>query len=58
VWLKKDKYRQHGEKAATLVARTAIQPMLSELIRLWPRVQGQGWEKAKVHEQLQAAYFQ
>jgi hypothetical protein len=26
--------------------------MLRELIRLWPRVRGQGWEKAKIHEQL------
>jgi hypothetical protein len=26
--------------------------MLRELIRLWPRVRGDGWEKAKIHEQL------
>jgi hypothetical protein len=26
--------------------------MLRELIRLWPRVRGNGWEKAKTHEQL------
>ena len=26
--------------------------MLRELMRLWPRVRGQGWEKAKIHEQL------
>jgi hypothetical protein len=29
-----------------------IQTMLSKLLRLWPRDLGQGWEKAKVHEQL------
>jgi hypothetical protein len=26
--------------------------MLHELIRLWPRVRGQRWEKAKIHQQL------
>jgi hypothetical protein len=26
--------------------------MLHELIRLWPRVRGNAWEKAKIHEQL------
>jgi hypothetical protein len=26
--------------------------MLRELMRLWPRVRGQGWEKAKIHKQL------
>jgi hypothetical protein len=26
--------------------------MLRELVRLWPCVWGQGWEKAKIHEQL------
>jgi hypothetical protein len=52
VWLKKDKYWQRGDKEAKQVARTAIQTMLNELITLWPREQGQGWEKAKVHEQL------
>jgi hypothetical protein len=52
VWLKKDKYWQRGNKEAKQVARTAIQTMLNELITLWPREQGQGWEKAKVHEQL------
>ena len=26
--------------------------MLRELMCLWPRVRGQGWEKAKIHEQL------
>jgi hypothetical protein len=26
--------------------------MLHELIHLWPRTCGQGWEKAKIHEDL------
>jgi hypothetical protein len=25
---------------------------LRELIRLWPRLRGQGWEKSKIHKQL------
>jgi hypothetical protein len=52
MWLKKDKYWKRGDKVAKLVARTAIQTMLSELMKLWPREKGQGWQKAKVHEQL------
>jgi hypothetical protein len=32
-------------------ARTAIRTMLRELQKLWPRKSGQGWEKAKTHEQ-------
>jgi hypothetical protein len=52
VWLKKDKYWKRGDRAAKQSARVAIQTMLSELMKLWPREKGQGWEKAKVHEQL------
>lgn len=51
-WLKKDKYWKRGDKEAKHVARSAIQTMLSELMKLWPRKQGNGWEKAKIHEQL------
>jgi hypothetical protein len=52
MWLKKDKYWKRGDKVAKQAARVAIQTMLYELINLWPRTTGQGWEKAKVHEQL------
>ncbi len=52
VWLKRDSYWKRGNKDAKESARTAIRVMLRELIRLWPRVRGQGWEKAKIHEQL------
>ena len=52
VWLKRDYYWKRGDKNAKEAARTAISIMLRELIRLWPRVRGQGWEKAKIHEQL------
>ena len=51
-WLKKDKYWKRGDKEAKHVARSAIQTMLSELMNLWPRKKGNGWEKAKFHEQL------
>jgi hypothetical protein len=51
-WLKKDKYWKRGDKEAKQVARSAIQTMLSELMKLWPRQEGNGWEKAKIHEQL------
>ena len=52
VWLKRDTYWKRGDRTAKEAARDAISVMLRELIRLWPRVRGQGWEKAKIHEQL------
>ena len=52
VWLKRDTYWLRGDKPAKAKARAAISIMLHELSRLWPRLRGQGWEKAKVHEQL------
>jgi hypothetical protein len=47
VWLKGDSYWKRGNKDAKESARTAIRVMLRELIRLWPCVRGQGWEKAR-----------
>jgi hypothetical protein len=52
MWLKKDKYWKRGDKVAKNIARVAIRTMLVELMKLWPRDKGQGWEKAKIHEQL------
>ena len=52
VWLKRDTYWKRGDNDAKESARNSISVMLRELIRLWPRVRGQGWEKAKIHEQL------
>ncbi len=53
VWLQRDTYwKQGGNKDAKESAPNAIRVMLGELIQLWPRVRGQGWEKAKIHEQL------
>jgi hypothetical protein len=52
VWLKRDSYWKRRNKDAKESARTDIRVMLRELIRLWPRLRGQGWEKAKIHEQL------
>ena len=56
MWLKKDMYWKRGDKVAKEAARKAIQTMLHELMVLWPRTTGQGWEKAKVHEQLVVKY--
>ena len=42
VWLKKDTYWKRGDKAAKQLARVAIQSMLYELMKLWPREKGQG----------------
>ena len=52
VWLKKDSYWRQGDKQAKEEARSAIRVMLHRLINIWPRTTGQGWELAKVHEQL------
>jgi hypothetical protein len=53
VWLKRDTYYwKRADKIANERARTAIRIMLQELMRLWPRLRGQGWELAKIHEQL------
>jgi hypothetical protein len=52
VWLKRDSYWKRGDKDAKESARKAIRIMLRELIRLWPCVHGNGWEKAKIHKQL------
>jgi hypothetical protein len=52
VWLKRDSYWKRGDKDAKESAQKAIRVMLRELIRLWPCVRGNGWEKAKIHKQL------
>ena len=52
VWLKRDTYWPIENRNAKEAARTSIRVMLQNLIQLWPRVKGQGWEKAKIHEQL------
>ena len=51
-WLKKKSYWKCGNKQSELVAENAIRTMLNYLIQNWPRNKGNGWEKAKVHEQL------
>jgi hypothetical protein len=52
VWLKKEFYWKIGDTVAKEAARTAIQTMLSQLVELWPRERGQGWQTAKHHEQM------
>ena len=50
--VKKDTYWQQGHTTRKKEAKTAIHKMIGTLIKLWPRTDGQGWFKAKVHEQL------
>jgi hypothetical protein len=52
MWLKKDFYWKAGDTIAKEAARTAIQTMLAQLVALWPRDRGQGWQTAKHHEQI------
>jgi hypothetical protein len=52
IWLKQDSYWKRGDKDAKESARKAIRVMLRQLIRLWPRVRSNGWEKAKIHKEL------
>jgi hypothetical protein len=52
-WLKQDYYWECGDRVEQKRAATAIRTMLEELIKFcWSRGEGDGWFKAKVHEQL------
>jgi hypothetical protein len=52
VWLKKDLYWKAGDVLAKEAAKMAIRTMLAELVLLWPRESGNGWQTAKHHEQI------
>jgi len=52
MWLKKAEYWQRGDTRARAEAKWTIRAMLQKLTSLWPRENGNGWEKPKVHEQL------
>lgn len=52
VWLKKEYYWKVGDTNGKEAARLAIQKMLVQLVQLWPRERGQGWQTAKHHEQM------
>ena len=51
-WLKQPYFWKCNDKNAKKAAEASIRKMLSELIKFWPRARGNGWFKAKVHEQL------
>jgi hypothetical protein len=51
-WLKKKTFWRRGNKSAKARVKQAIQTMLQRLVHLWPQASGQGWDLAKVHEQL------
>jgi hypothetical protein len=50
-WLKQETFWKCGDAAAEQRADWAIRKMLAELIKLWPRAEGNGWFKPKIHEQ-------
>ena len=52
IWLKKDTYWCRNDRESLLAAKMAIRKMLSKIVSLWPRTEGQGWHLAKFHEQL------
>ena len=52
MWLKKPTYWQRHMSHERETAKRAIRMMMEQLITLWPRGTGNGWEKPKLHEQL------
>ena len=52
MWLKKKKYWKRNDKKSLSKALDAIRKMLSQIVSLWPRKEGQGWDIPKFHEQL------
>jgi hypothetical protein len=52
VLVKNEFYWKIGDTVAKEAAHTTIQTMLSQLVELWPRARGQGWQTAKHHEQM------
>lgn len=50
-WLKQDYFWKCGDRPAQNKAEWAIRKMLEELMKLWPRAEGNGWFTAKIHEQ-------
>ena len=55
-WLKKDKYWDCGDAKAMLEAEDAACKLMSQILKLWPREKGQGWEKPKFHETRHYAF--
>jgi hypothetical protein len=55
-WLKKDQYWDCGDSNAMLEAEDASCKLMSQLMKLWPRDKGQGWEKPKFHETRHYAF--
>ena len=51
-WLRKKTFWKRGDKVEKENAREAIQIMLRRIVKQWPRMRGNGWEKPKLHEQL------
>ena len=54
-WLKQEYFWKCGDRPAQKKAEWAIRKMLEELMKLWPRAEGNGWFTAKIHEQMHVA---
>jgi len=55
-WLKMDTYWALNDAEAFHDVQQAIEMLLREIIELIPRTTGNGWEIAKIHEQLHIAF--
>lgn len=54
-WLKRDKYWKRNDENAIINTKIAIEKLLKSIVNLFPRMSGQNWEIAKMHEQLHVA---
>ena len=54
-WLKRDTYWRRGDAATKAHVTLAIRTMVSKIIDLWPRGDGNGWHITKLHEQVHVA---
>ena len=55
-WLKKSKYWKRGDRKAQMDANASIRTMLSQLIELWPRLEGKDWAIPKLHMQTHVPF--
>jgi hypothetical protein len=56
-WLKKDNYWDCGDLNAMQEAEDATCHLMSQMLKIWPRDKGQGWQKPKFHETRHYAFL-
>jgi hypothetical protein len=56
-WLKKDNYWDCGDLNAMQEAEDATCKLMSQMLKIWPRDKGQGWQKPKFHETRHYAFL-